>query len=208
MRKFAFAAAIAIVLVARGASADSYPLDDLDRVPPPKPKKLVCSPKDLVAYAGKLVRFDSAAQVSPLFVPRLERFEAIVRDVGTEVYGRPPRVLHQLGGFACNTTPRGWISEHAFGNALDVDGFTFPALAKGDAPDVPSKLRGPIRVRVAEAWTERAPPEEKRFFRLLLERLRATTDPFRGIIGPPAAGHATHLHLDAGPFLVRRFEAP
>lgn len=199
---------LAFAFLAGVARGDEYPLDALDRVPPPKPKKLVCSTKDLVAYGGKTIKLDSPAQVNPLFVDRLERFESIAREVGIEVYGRAPRTIHQLGGFACNTTPRGWISEHAFGNALDVDGFTFPALKKGDAPDVPASMRGEIRVRVGRAWTEQAPEHERRFFRLLLARLRATTNPFRGIIGPPAAGHATHLHLDAGPFLVRRFEAP
>jgi hypothetical protein len=180
-----------------------YALDDVDRSPPSKGQRPVCSTKDLVLHRGKFVRYDAPVNVHTAFAERLVRFEEIVRDVGVEVYGRAPKVLHHGGAFACRTTESGirW-SEHAFGNALDLEGFTFDATRD---KTVDPKLRGVLRLHVSEAWRDGGSEHTKKFFALLLERLRARDDVFRAVIGPPDPVHKTHLHLDVGPWAYTRY---
>jgi hypothetical protein len=155
------------------------------------------------------------ASVHRAFVERLARFELVVAEVAVEVYGRPPKVLHHAGGYMCRTSWRGRLSEHAFGNALDLGGFTFGAIAKGDLARLhergvelaPSERRS-FRIGVGETWRAAGDTNAKRFFTLLLERVRARDDVFRGMIGPPDPAHTTHLHLDAGPWAFSRYVPP
>jgi hypothetical protein len=181
----------------------SYPLDGVDRSPPPTGQRPVCPTADLVTHHGRLLRYDAPVTVHPAFAERLVRFEEIVRDVGLEVYGRSPKVLHHGGAFACRTTESGirW-SEHAFGNALDLEGFTFePTRDKSVDP----KLRSALRLHVSEAWREGGPDHTRRFFARVLERLKERDDVFRAVIGPPDPVHKTHLHLDVGPWAYTRY---
>jgi|GEM_PF-3795380 len=196
-------------------SGPAYELDALDRAAPAPKTKPTCSTTSLVAYRGTTVKFEAWATVHPAFRARLQRFEEVARDVGIEVFGRAPKLLHHAGAYACRTTERGRMSEHAFGNALDVEGFSFPPLAKADGARLDERgiklsprQRGAMRLAVSEAWRPASSPETKRFFALLLERLRARDDVFRAVIGPPAKGHSTHLHLDAGPWRFDRYELP
>lgn len=199
------------------APADDYELDALDRSGPARGKKPACEHDAIVAYRGKIVRYEVPASVHRAFVPRLERFERIVAEVGAEVYGRAPKLLHHAGGYMCRTSWRGRMSEHAFGNALDVDGFTFAPLSKSELAELKSRgielsaaERRGFRVDVGETWRATAPSraQAKRFFALLLERVRARHDVFRGMIGPPDPAHTTHLHLDAGPWTFSRYAPP
>ena len=184
----------------------SYVLDDVDRSPPAKGRRPVCATADLVTYKGKLLRYEAPVTVHAAFAERLTRFEEVVRDVGIDVYGRAPKTLHHGGAFSCRTTQSGirW-SEHALGNALDLEGFTF---APTNDKKVDPKLRGPLRLHVGEVWRDGSAAHAKRFFALLVERLRARDDVFRAIIGPPDPVHTTHLHLDAGRWTYARLRMP
>lgn len=201
--------------------ADDYALDELDRSGPERGKKPSCERASILAYRGTTVRYEVPASVHAAFVTRLARFEEVVAEVGTEVYGRAPKLLHHAGGYMCRTTWRGRLSEHALGNALDVGGFTFPAIAKNDLAalaargvELTAAERRGFRVDVGTTWratttqAPRAQAQAKRFFALLLERVRARPDVFRGMIGPPDPAHTTHLHLDAGPWSFSRYAPP
>ncbi len=137
--------------------------------------------------------------VHAAFVDHLGRFERVVNEVGLEVYGRAPKTLHHGGGYSCRTMPSGRYSEHAFGNALDVEGFTFPSAGKG---------KPAVRIHVADAWREHGSPQAKQFFVLLLKRLDARDDVFRAIVGPPDPSHRDHLHFDMGPWSYSRYAKP
>jgi hypothetical protein len=217
------AAALAAVLVTGGCAAvitiardaDAYALDDAERARPERGKKPACDAGVMKIYRGTSIRYATPIVVHPAFVERLRRFEEVAREVGVEVYGRAPKTLVHAGGFACRPTQSGRLSEHALGNAIDLDGFVLPALSKrdlralGDAGvTIEPKLRGALRVRVSDAWREKAPAHARRFYALLLRRLRARGDVFRGIIGPPTRGHASHLHLDAGRWAYDWYDPP
>lgn len=194
---------------------DDYELDALDRAGPPRGKKPACANDSIVAYRGTRLRYEVPASVHRAFVERLGRFENVVAEVAVEVYGRAPKLVHHAGGYMCRTSWRGRMSEHAFGNALDVAGFTFPAIAKDELARLrergveltPAQRRG-FRVDVGATWRAGGGPDAKRFFAIVLERVRARSDVFRGMIGPPDPAHTNHLHLDAGPWAFSRYVPP
>lgn len=175
----------------------SYALDARDRSAPAG--RAQCASEDLVAYRGVDIRYAAPAMVHPAFTAHLGRFERIAREVAIEVYGRAPKTLHHAGAYACRTMPSGRYSEHAFGNAIDLEGFSFAAEGKG---------RPAFRVHVADAWREGGSPEAKRFFTRLLERLDERDDVFRAIVGPPDPSHREHLHFDMGPWSYSRYARP
>jgi hypothetical protein len=194
---------------------DDYELDELDRSGPERGVKPSCDRDSIIAYRGKAVRYEVPASVHSAFAPRLARFEELVVEVATEVYGRAPKLLHHAGGYSCRTSWRGRMSEHAFGNALDVGGFTFGAIGKDDLARLRERgvtldaaQRRAFRIDVGDTWRPNGAPHAKRFFAILLERVRARRDVFRGMIGPPDPAHTTHLHLDAGPWSFSRYAPP
>jgi hypothetical protein len=99
-------------------------------------------------------------------------------------FGQPVVEIKQISAYSCrgmNGNPRAHISEHAFGNALDVAAFT---LADGR------------KVTVRDGW--RGLPEERGFLR---DVHAAACQQFSTVLGPGAnVYHYDHLHLD----LMRR----
>jgi hypothetical protein len=199
------------------APKDDYELDDLDRSGPPRGRKPSCEQGALVSYRGSSLRYDVPASVHRAFVARLARFEEVAAEVAREVYGRAPTRLHHAGGYMCRVTWRGRLSEHSLGNALDVSGFSFAPIAKADLTalrergiELAPADRRAFRIDVGETWraTGSSHASARRFFALLLARVRARSDVFRGMIGPPDPAHTTHLHLDAGRWSFSRYEPP
>ena len=96
--------------------------------------------------------------------------------------GSPIAKLHSGTGFTCrrrNNLPTGKLSEHAFGNAIDIIGLT---LKNGDRFSVEDP-----------AGME---PSYARFFAALR---KTACGYFTTVLGPGSnAAHATHLHLDLG----------
>jgi hypothetical protein len=184
---------------------DPYALDAVDRWLEPG-VRLKCDRAALVSYRGTTLRYYGAVLVSPAFRERLVRFEEVVREVATEVYGRAPQRVRHLGAFSCRSTRNRsrLVSEHALGNALDLAGFDFGAATKTTplADGVPSTLRHPFQVRVGRHWgaTAGVNAVHARFLATLTERLRDRPDVFRSMFGPGHGGHDDHLHLDVSPW--------
>ena len=186
---------------------DPYVLDRVERFAPGG-KRFQCSTEALERYRGSL-RY--VAHVHRAFVPRLQRFEALLSDLATQTYGRPPRRLVHRGAYACRSVRgrSGRISEHAFGNAIDLHSLEFGSLPR-DA-ELPAglggSLRRPFRISIKEHWI----PSRERdgvhaaFLHRLAEELRRRPDIFRGIVGPPRPRHRDHLHLDASPWRYAMF---
>lgn len=181
---------------------DAYPLDPHPRRPPPGERPLECESEGLAVYDGFELKV-RPVQVHSAFEDRLERFERLVGEVATEVYGRKPLAMQHMGAYACRPLRlgQGAISEHSFGNAIDVTGFDFGALGDSSSLDLPEELRGAFRIRVAEHW-ENA-DEVSRLHTQFLRRLgqRAIDESiFRVALGPSHEGHDNHIHFDMAPW--------
>jgi hypothetical protein len=109
-----------------------------------------------------------------------ERSAAFMRDVvvprSQKLLGSPVRILRQASAYVCR--PRNGsskLSEHAFGNALDIDSFVLAdkrtlGVGRVDKPDEASFMLG---VRLAACG------------------------PYTTVLGPGSnADHATHFHFD------------
>lgn len=102
-----------------------------------------------------------------------------VQSSARAAYGKGVKAILQASAYVCrprNGTPK--LSEHAFGNALDIAGMTLEdgtVLSVGSSGD-------PKATGVLEAVR------------------RAACGPFKTVLGPGSdADHATHLHLDLAP---------
>jgi hypothetical protein len=94
--------------------------------------------------------------------------------------GSPVVRIHQMSSYACrtrNSVPGAELSEHAFGNALDVGSFE---LADGRV------------ISVLDDWG-RGTPEEKDFLR---EAHATACNYFNTVLGPGVENHSDHFHLD------------
>jgi hypothetical protein len=193
-------------------SGDAYPLDQIDRFVEAAASRPICDPSAMVAYRGQTLSYQGGVvTVSEPFRERLARFEEVVTDVATEIYGRAPSRIAHFGAYACrvsrNRSHR--LSEHALGNAIDLVGFDFLPLRKDQVlrQDLPRQLRGPFQVRVSKHWNETGQATldvHSRFLRTLTERLRERGDVFRGMIGPSRRDHSDHLHFDVSPWRYNR----
>lgn len=187
----------------------AYPLDLIARTAAPSGASL-CHPKQLVYYRGTRLKLEPPSPVFQPFVARLQRLEETLVEIGVQVYGRAPVKLVHVGTFVCrNVEPeRSHLSEHAFGNAIDVTGFRFPALdpkaQNAGTRDLPPRLRGAFTVSVRADYyptrpTTAAGERHRRFFDALNAALREG-DLFRTAIGPADSRHRSHLHLDMAPW--------
>ena len=200
-------------IAAQPARADELPyaLDGLPREAAAGPFR--CPEVEHALYRGTSLRYDPPAFVHPGFRERLARFEEVVRDVAVETYGRAPRTVRNLGTYACRrmTTSPDWLSEHAFGNAIDVAGFDFDAAPRGEplAAGLDRAFRSGFEVRVLAHWSGRHAHAavHARFLHTLAARLVPRADVFRVLLGPAYPGHKSHFHCDMAPVrLVRVFE--
>lgn len=210
-RRLAPLALLAAALAGGPARADgppkevAYPLDAVPREAPPS-GDLPCPKVELESYRGEVIRYRPHVWIYTGFRPRLVAFEQVVRDVGTEIYGRPPERIGTLGGYGCRRMRdhQGFISEHALGNAIDVDGFDFGHLPKGKKlpPGLDKAFVNGFEVRVLRHWGKKSGHAEvhARFLRTLATRLIAREDVFRVLLGPGFPGHSNHFHFDMAPF--------
>ena len=190
--------------VARAAAL--YPLDAYARSVTPG-AKLACETGEveLTAYRGEHVRYQKPLRVHPAFKVQLAAFELIVAELAQLHFGRAPRAIVHFGAYACRPMRNHahWVSEHAFGNAIDVAGFDFAPLPRKDPgfAAMPKALRKSFSVRVDKDWHGAGEGDPKRaFLHALAERLIARPDVFRALVGPDYPGHDNHLHLAHPPY--------
>ena len=174
---------------------------------------MTCNPGALVRHSGTHLRYQGSVQIDPAFRDRLVRFEALVVEVASEVYGRAPMRLSHFGAFSCrssrNRSHR--LSEHALGNAIDVTGFDFARATREQAlkGGLPAKLRGSFQ-NPGGPPLERGSREPRLGYPLALlarlaERLSERDDVFRVMIGPSRSDHSDHFHFDMSPWRYVRF---
>ena len=118
-------------------------------------------------------------------VSELERWiSGAVQPAAMRWFGSPVAEIRQISAYSCrgmNGNPRASISEHAFGNALDIASFT---LADGR------------KITVKDGW--HGSPEEQGFLR---DVQAAACDQFSTVLAPGSnVYHYDHIHVD----LMRR----
>lgn len=190
---------------------DAYELDAVERSLPAG-TEVRCERDHLVRYSGETLKYaGGGVTITTAFEARLQRFESIVIETATEVYGRAPNRVRHLGAFACRTSRNRptRLSEHALGNALDVTGFDFPASTKDGPlpPDLPQALSRAFRVSVAKHWDATGSQTAElhaTFLRRMIKELTGRSDVFRGLVGPGQPGHADHFHFDMAPWHYTR----
>ncbi len=193
-----------LVLAAPDALAEEatgeYPLDDVPRTVSPT-GKLTCPEVPLITYKGDRIRYTNPAKVHPAFAERLRLFEQVVADTAIEVYGREPTRIVQKGSYYCRRIRSipSLISEHGLGNAIDVFGFQFGPLPRGEElPEgLPKPLRRGFKLSLLKHWEDDSTvgQHHQRFLRRLAENLVAA-DIFRVLLGPAYPGHKNHFHFD------------
>jgi hypothetical protein len=131
------------------------------------------------------VAVSPAATLACPIVSALDQWIASsVQPAALHWFGQPVVEIKQISAYSCrgmNGNPRARISEHAFGNALDIAAFT---LADGR------------KVTVKNGW--RGVPEEQGFLR---DVQGAACEQFTTVLAPGSnAYHYDHIHVD----LMRR----
>lgn len=133
-----------------------------------------------VKTLGTTIDIEPAALMDCAMAETAARFAVkVIEPAAKATYGEDLKSVSQASGYVCrprNGTTK--LSEHAFGNALDIARFT---LSKGTEIDV-----------------EPAPDEKAAKF--LADIRKAACGPFKTVLGPGSdADHARHLHLDLAP---------
>jgi hypothetical protein len=156
-------------------------------LPPPLPSPLpsLGPARPPVAAASMPVEVRPAATLACPIVSALDQWiAAAVQPAARKWFGQPVAEIKQISAYSCrgmNGQPGAHISEHAFGNALDIAAFV---LADGH------------RITVKDGW--RGSPEEQGFLR---DVQGAACDQFTTVLAPGSNRfHYDHIHVD----LMRR----
>lgn len=191
----------------RATPLDSHPLDGVERIVSAKGKPK-CPSVELVTYKGSQIKLVPAGRVNKEFAIRLARFESVVIDVATEIYGRAPKTIRSLGTYNCRRIAAypTYLSEHGLGNAIDISGFDF-GPAKKDQPlpkDLPKTLRRGFSVNILKHWDAKSAVGKvhQEFLHTVATRLIERDDIFRVLLGPGFPGHKNHFHFDCSPWRI------
>jgi len=171
----------------RGLPRDGYTRSTArDDYPQPVPGTVISLSRTAAApiTVGPSALTPTATLACPL-VSKLDRFvEERVQSAALRWFGQPVAEIRQISSYSCrgmNGNPNAHISEHAFGNALDIAAFTFADGRK---------------VTVKDGW--HGAPEEQGFLR---DVHAAACEAFTTVLAPGSnAYHYDHMHVD----LMRR----
>lgn len=159
---------------------DRYPSYSRDHEPPPRLGPGSRNP----VVAGPVALEPTATLACPIVSALDHWVEASVQPAAQRWFGARVVEIKQISAYSCrgmNGNSQAQISEHAFGNALDIAAFT---LADGR------------RITVKEGW--HGLPEEQGFLR---DVQGAACQEFTTVLAPGSnAYHSDHIHVD----LMRR----
>jgi hypothetical protein len=138
------------------------------------------------------MRYGKPARVNGAFALRLLRFERAMQEEAQAAFGRKVVAIEHLGTYVCRMMAAypDWVSEHSFGNAIDVAAFV---LERGR------------RITVERDWVAKdreATTSAGRFLRRLGRRLY-DEEIFTVVLTPSFdRRHANHFHLDGAAYRV------
>ncbi|MDH6234343.1 hypothetical protein M2281_004961 [Mesorhizobium soli] len=133
-----------------------------------------------VKTLGKSVDLTPDALMNCNLAEAAARFAAdVIAPAARRTYGEELKSVSQVSAYVCR--PRHGtdkLSEHAFGNAIDIGHFS---LSKGTEIDV-------------------APAPDEKAAKFLADIRKGACGPFKTVLGPGSdADHARHLHFDLAP---------
>ena len=133
------------------------------------------------ALGGRVAVTPTATVNCPLTAALDRWLYSSVQPAAQRVYGSPVVEIRQIASYSCrgrNGSRRGHLSEHAYGNAIDIAGFRF---ANGE------------EVTVVKGWW-RGGPRERAFLR---EVFAGASREFYTVLGPGSdRHHYNHFHVD------------
>lgn len=145
-----------------------------------------------ISRGASRVQYRRPARVNGAFALRLGRFESIVQEEAAVAFGRRVVAVEHLGTYVCRMMAEypEWVSEHSFGNAIDVAVFV---------------LTGGRRISVQRDWIARdreATTPASRFLRRVGRRLY-DEEVFSVVLTPSFdRRHHNHFHLDGASYRV------
>ncbi len=164
------------------------------KLPPTvQPKsKITCGAPQVLTYRGTpaKITWSGSVVLTCTMALALARFETIVQEEALRTFGKRVVYAHQLGTYVCRemAASPGWVSEHSYANAIDVDRFV---LEGGATIDVLAHFAP----QAAAAKTK-----EGAFLRTIARRLY-DEEVFSTVLTPFFDKlHANHLHLDLARF--------
>lgn len=133
----------------------------------------------VVKSLGKAIELRPDAEMNCAMAEAAAKFaKDVMSPTASKVLGKPLKSISHASAYVCR--PRAGtqkLSEHAFGNALDISSFI---------------LSDDTTVKV-----EPNPPEKNGQF--VSEVRRAACGPFKTVLGPGDPDHSEHLHFDLAP---------
>lgn len=151
-------------------------------------RKLVCGAPQVVVYQrgpGHIAYEPSPLLTCPMALA-LASFERIVQEQATAIFASPVVRVEQLGTYSCREMAAypGWVSEHAYANAIDLARFT---------------LRSGVTIDVERDFDKGAGPPARKaglFLRTISQRAY-DEDVFSHVLTPFFdANHRNHFHVD------------
>lgn len=130
-----------------------------------------------VTRLSKTVALDPGGLLNCAMTAATARFiQDVVQPIARKEIGSDVTGVGQASAYVCRTRHgRSKMSEHAFGNALDISRFSFADGSTADVGPVPGEKQG----------------------RFLAAVRAAACGPFKTVLGPGSdPDHATHFHLD------------
>ncbi len=139
-------------------------------------------PFKVTALQGGAVTFNATATLGCPMVAELEQWLAeIVQPAAQARFGQPVAQINSMGSYACRGMNNHWgaqLSEHSFGNALDIGGFV---LADGRP------------ISIVKDWTRG--DEQTRAF--LMDVHGGSCQRFSTVLAPGSNPfHYNHIHVD------------
>lgn len=151
------------------------------------PSQLTCGAEQVVVYrrGPAHIAFEPTPIVTCTMALALARIELVVEEEAARTFGEPVVRITQLGTYACREMAayRGWVSEHAYANAIDLETFV---------------LKSGKRISVLQSFErgEETRSREGAFLRAISRRAY-DEDIFSNVLTPFFDKlHRNHFHLD------------
>ncbi|MGB1013649.1 MAG: extensin family protein [Nannocystaceae bacterium] len=179
---------------ARLASAGVTYKDSAIRLHRNRSGEFICGAKQVVRYkkGPGTIRYNSSPKLTCKMAVAMAGFEKIVQDEAVRIFGRRVVKIQHIGTYNCRgiAAYEGWVSQHSFGNAIDIKTFT---------------LKGGREISVKKHYgrgPEAPKHDEGKFLRAVVRRF-VDEKVFSVVVTPNFdRAHHNHFHLDLAPYSV------
>jgi hypothetical protein len=155
---------------------------------------ILCGAPQAVRYASGpgRIRWRGSPKVACPVALAMARFESVVQEEAARALGRKVVRIEHMGTYNCREMAAypGWVSEHSYGNAIDIESFT---------------LEGGQTISVLDHYGDpSASPTDAAADFLRAVARRAYDEDIFSVVLTPAFNrhHRNHLHLDMARYRV------